>query len=932
MIDTKRLRELFDAAVQLSGPQRSEFVQNACQGNSVLRRELEQLLDCDNDEDPLAESIAATAADHLDHSAPWIGQRVGNYRVLSELGRGGMGSVFLAERADAEYETRVAIKLIRGFPTREALQRLRRERQLLAGLQHPGIARLLDGGTTESGQPYLVIEFVDGVPLNQWLLDQQADLHTRLLLFQSLCAAVHFAHQNLVVHSDLKPANVLVRADGKPVLLDFGIARLVDAGAGDSRPTELRAFTPDYASPEQLAGGSVSSASDVYALGLLLYEMLCGESYRGVVRSQTGRTRRPSRTALASNQSWLRADAAVLRGDLDHVVAQALQEDPVRRYSSAAALSQDIERYFAGKPLDAVPDRSAYRIGKFLRRHKLASAMTGMLLLAMLGFGWWLAAERAHAVRAEQAARIEADTANHVTDFLLGLFRQADPETARGKEPSVREVLDQGRDRIDAELAGQPVVRARLLTRLGEIYTSIGQPKSSIALLQQAVSLLREPNTDPLALAFGLNELCRAFNLAADYAPARKACEEGLSIRRAHRPPSHPDLGHSYNSLGIVEQEQGNAAAAEENFRKALAIFESAGPESREDLASTQHNLGYAAAHRGDYVAAQRAYAAALTEKRLLFGDAHPRTLNSLLGIANAEVGLGQNDAARRDFEAILALRIKVHGAESIDVARTHNELASLLQDSGELASADAHYAQAQQLYERLLPADALDHAVNANNRATLAEDRGDVPLARSLYQRSYDLRSAKLALGDPARVRSETNFARFLLQTGEQDAARPLLLSLSGVPALRALNAKESFDLAMLAIEGQLFNKQLSAAEQALRELPPPQGAMEFRRRLRHGDALARCLALQKRPVEALAAYSTAIDELTRRLGPSHPVQARAAVTLAGYLLATGDLVQGRERLRVALSVLRNSQVPTSPALNEAMRLAKLVGMPPTG
>ena len=302
MSDIRRVRELFDRAAALPKADRIAYLTRVCGDDAALLAEVASLLACDDTQlDPIAASVAATAASHFDSARPWLGRRVGNYRIIEELGRGGMGSVYLAERADREYEHRVAIKVIRGFPSADALDRLRRERQVLAGLVHPNIARLLDGGTTAEGQPFLVIEYIDGTTLPQWLAEKQPPLHERLRLFAQLCLAVHHAHQNLIVHRDLKPGNVMVRGDGAPVLLDFGIAKLIAPPSDGMPATAFRAFTEDYASPEQLSGGVVTTASDVYALGLILYEVLCGEHYACAERAQPWRLHRPSLVAADSN-------------------------------------------------------------------------------------------------------------------------------------------------------------------------------------------------------------------------------------------------------------------------------------------------------------------------------------------------------------------------------------------------------------------------------------------------------------------------------------------------------------------------------------------------------------------------------------------------------------------------------------------------------
>ncbi len=924
MADIVRVRELFDRCAALPAPERIDYLKRVCGDDAELCAEVASLLACDDTQvDPLAESVAASAASHFDSAKPWLGRRVGSYRIVNELGRGGMGSVYLAERADREYENRVAIKLIRGFPTSEALDRLRRERQVLAGLVHPNIARLLDGGSTDEGQPFLVIEFVDGVPLSRWTEKEQPSLQRRLRLFQQLCLAVHHAHQNLIIHRDLKPANVMVRADGTPVLLDFGIAKLVSTGPMDERVTSLRAFTEDYASPEQLAGGTVTTASDIFALGLILYELLCGERYKIHLISNGARTGRPSRVAAASERTWLRRDAKTIAGDLDHIVRRALSEEPQHRYSSAAALANDVERFFNGEALEAGPNRLGYRVRKFVRRHRAAVAAGGLALIAIVAASTWLAIERQRALHAEHQATIEAQSAEQVTNFLLGLFRSAAPESTRGHDTTARELLDNGRMSLNESLADQPQVRGRLMSALGEIYTSIGQPQRSIELLDQAVAIFRSTNADPLRLAVALNESCRAYTAQSDYVRAALACREALSIRLANLRADHPDIGHTYEALGVVEQSQGDMSAAEADYRRALEIFSDGGPEQREGAASAHHDLGFLAAHAGDYTTALKEYRIAYDMKHTLFGDAHPSTLNSLNGLAQTEQALGDFDASRRDFEDVLRLRIRVHGIESNPVAHTHNDLAALMQDMGDYAGAEQHYRDAYDLHNRLLAPDSMDLATTANNLGTLFEDRGDFAAAIPMFERSLQIRSAKFKPPHPSLARAQHNLARCLFEMGKVDEAEPLLTeALTARRALQTMPA-ERFDSELLAADIALATRDPAAAS-ALRALNPPNGAGNYRRRARYADSLARAAAGRGDFVEAREDAERALLALREKLPPDHPLCAQAAVRESDYAIKLSDNEAARRLLVSALPVLRRELVATAPDRRSAEALAQ--------
>jgi serine/threonine protein kinase len=432
------IEELFHAAVELPPNERGDFLASACGGDVSLRAEIEKLIDGDDRAGSFIETPPAldktTIALPEPDAESITGLRLGAYEVTREIGRGGMGTVYLAARADEEFRKRVAIKLVTaGFDHESIIQRFRNERQILAGLDHPNIARLLDGGTTESGAPYFVMEYIEGQTIRDYCDSHRLSTIERLKLFRTVCSAVHFAHQNLIVHRDIKPANILVTADGTPKLLDFGVAKLLSpiAQATDITEVTSRMMTPEYASPEQARGETITTASDVYSLGVLLYELLTGhrpyrvdsrslieiieaiceqepakpstvigrtETSPGAGRTEVTLTPEAVSDARDSEPHRLRRE---LEGDLDNIVLKAMRKEPQRRYASVEQFSEDIKRYFKGLPVIARRDTLSYRTSKFIARHKAGVAAAALLIIALLG-GAVTTLWQAHVARQER--------------------------------------------------------------------------------------------------------------------------------------------------------------------------------------------------------------------------------------------------------------------------------------------------------------------------------------------------------------------------------------------------------------------------------------------------------------------------------------------------------------------------------------------------
>lgn len=549
-----RVSELFDRVADLDAPERERVLAAECADDPTLRADVDRLLAADERTCPVDRDIAAQASSLLLEGDPHEheGERFGPYRIVRLLAQGGMGRVYLAEREGEDFAQTVALKLVGGYGSFDAAVARRRfldERRILARLQHRHIARLLDGGVGPEAQPWFAMEFVDGAPLTDWCDARKLGVPDRLELFAKVCDAVDHAHRFFIVHRDIKPGNVLVDTSGEPKVLDFGIAKLLDEGAAERTGSTIL-MTPDYAAPEQIRGGHISTATDVYGLGAVLFELLTGRKpFADPLAS-----REPPQASRVATEAGARAGERAqarsttphalrkhLRGDLDRILRTALDPDPARRYRSAARLADDLRAVVAGRAISLRSD-TGYRMRVFLRRHRLgaaAAAASVLALVATTGWALWQRQQAAeHAFEAERQAEVakrEALAAQSVSELLISAFDAATPsERSSVAEPTAKDVLDASAARVTQELAEAPAVRARMQLLLGRAYFRLGHAAKALALMEAARQGFMSKavnNPDLAAVAMGQMAEIEMEQMHADRAEPTSASQWATPIR-----------------------------------------------------------------------------------------------------------------------------------------------------------------------------------------------------------------------------------------------------------------------------------------------------------------------------------------------------------------------------------------------------------------
>jgi eukaryotic-like serine/threonine-protein kinase len=761
----KQVKALFESVLDQPPAQRPEFLREKCPDDAI-RLEVEKLLEnyaeAGNflsvpamnprvaiprevpDTRPIGDSSSGAPSGAATSAAVRLGEALGNYRIVSRLGEGGMGQVWLAEQT-GPLQRQVALKLIRvGLYDDSVLQRFESERQSLASMSHPSIAKVFDAGTTPDGQPYFAMEYVPGLPITEYCDKKKLTIPERLDLFVQVCEGVQHAHQKAIMHRDLKPANILVvEVDGKPTprIIDFGLARATARSAsGRDHLTQVGMFmgTPGYMSPEQASPElqDIDTRTDVYSLGVILYELLTGFLPSDVrqgdqaladklkrlrdqdppLPSTKVRSERDSSSAKAEERGTDPGQlVSLLRGDLDWITMKALERDRARRYGTPSKLATDIGHYLRHEPVTARPATAAYQVGKYVRRHRFGVAVAAVMVALLAGFAVMQAIQLRRTTR-------ERDRANRITDFMVGMFKVSDPSEARGNQITAREILDKASRDIHGGLSRDPEVQAQMMNVMGGVYDNLGLYPQAASLYSDAVQVrkrvLGTENPDTLRSMHGL---ARPLREQGKYAEAEKLQRETLDIQRRVVGPEHPDTLSSSTELAIILYNQARYPEAEKLAQQALVderrVLGNEAPETlwcMDVLASIYFD-------ENRLPDSEKLYREAVDTRRRVLGPDHPDTLAVMDGYATTLATEHRNDEAEKLLRETLSARQRVLGPDHRDTVMSMNNLSTMLFMEGRYDDADKLERQALDIQRRVLGPNHPDTAMSIYNLGGIA-------------------------------------------------------------------------------------------------------------------------------------------------------------------------------------------------------------------
>ncbi|MEM9300616.1 MAG: serine/threonine-protein kinase [Pseudomonadota bacterium] len=779
--DFARLDALFNEAVALTGAARDRFIDDRCDGQTA--HQLRAMLAADDSGEDL---LAAVIALEGEANEP-LPTRIGPFEIEGLIGAGGMGRVYRGSRRVDDAVQTVAIKLLQtGVSSPSLIERFRVERSLLARLNHPNIAGLIDAGEAERGLPYVAMEYVDGESLTAYAEHQELRLEAVLALFRQLGEAVAYAHRNLVVHRDLKPDNVIVDAAGHLKLLDFGIAKQLPRH-GDAEPgtlTRAGAMTPPYAAPEQIRGEPVTTQSDVYALGVVLYELLTGRlPYRVTADAdalELGRqicdTQPQPPSTRQSGARSARLPRRRLRGDLDRIVLKALRKEPERRYESVDALLEDIDRFLEGRPVSARPDALGYRLGKFLTRNPLGAALGVLLLTTLIAFAVTAGWQALRLAEERDRARQEAAAANAVADFMVDIFRVSDPRESASGDLSARDLLDRAAATIEAEADLDPLLRARLMHVIGLSFSNIGDYERGMAMLTGALALReRELGPTSLAVSDSLNRIGNFHRMYGRLDLAEPALERALEIRRSLDLGPSYDLADAHNNFGLFQYELWQNERALQLLDQAIDLHRRSPTPNRASIATAMHNQALALNRLARYSEAKARIEEALALKRELGLEARSTYANSLAVLGTVEQNRGEFQAAWTDRQASLEIRRAVYPGAHPNLVSGLVGLAALAIDRRRMEEADAWLAEALTIALETGGENSLLEA-----RVRMVEGRRGLAkrepaAAQMAFRRAVEIRNGRLRQDHPSRWAAQLGLADALLLAGDPAGAAPL-------------------------------------------------------------------------------------------------------------------------------------------------------------
>ena len=804
----QKVKEIFHAALELSANEREPFIKNACGADENLLKEVETLFEAHDEAERFIEKPAiAPMTDLIEDSASFSreGQIIGAYKIEREIGKGGMGAVYLAERADQEFEKKVAVKLIkRGYDTDEIIKRFRSERQILATLEHPFITRLIDGGATDDGLPYLVMDYVEGLPLTQFADKNELSINERLKLFLQICSAVQYAHRNLIIHRDLKPSNILVGADGTPRLLDFGIAKLTATNAAQTLEktfTVFQAMTPEYASPEQVSGAIVTTSSDIYSLGVILYELLTGHrpfSFKTktpdeisrvitdtiptkpseVLEREKGRKGERGNIELSSTVSpspYLPFSPSQLRGDLDNIILMAMRKEPERRYSSVEQFADDINKYLNELPVIAQEDTFSYRAGKFIKRNKAGVAAGAGIAISLIAGLAATARQAKIARRQRDKARSEARKAEKINQFLQKMLNSADPRTG-SKDVKVIEVLSIAAESIEKDFVNQPELVADLQTTLGLTYLSLAQLDSAERFLKNALEIRLKlfPRLSE-EVALSLRNYGRLLQAKGDLKAAESLYIESLETLRRLKGSRNLMVAEVLDNLGYLVAIKGENERALRLHDEEFEIRREILGENHVDVAKSLEKLGSVMSIMDDRENSEPILRKSLKILQNVYGKEHPDIALSMVNLAGTIYPKHPEEAERLCRES-LAMRRKLLGEEHPDVAWSLYNLAYVLINRDKFAEAEENVRQALAKRGANLPDEnpVVGSCFLLLGRTLLAQDRFDE--AHTAFEKCLNLRLATLPADHWLLATTRSFLGESLIYLGEAERGKQMM------------------------------------------------------------------------------------------------------------------------------------------------------------
>ncbi|MEM8930354.1 MAG: serine/threonine-protein kinase [Acidobacteriota bacterium] len=812
----RTIERLVEAALEQPPEGRGAYVGEACHGDPTLEAEVVAVLDAHGRADGFLATPPEALFEVLDRG-PAPGETVRGYTVERELGSGGTSRVVLASRSDGAFDKRVALKIIkRGLETRAMLERFRQERQILADLDHPGIARLLDGGALPDGRPYLVMDYVEGQTIDRYCDHHRLGVDARLERFADVCRAVHHAHRRLVVHRDLKPSNIMVTDAGVVKLLDFGIAKLVDP---DRRATlteqTIGPMTPIYASPEQRRGEPITIASDVYSLGLLLGELLTGRRPRHPDLDEPGSEPEP-----AEGEAWAarRGETVAslrrrLRGDLDTIIARALADDPERRYASVLQLAEDVERHRRRQPVLARRDSTMYRVRRFVERHRLGVLSTGLVVLLLLAAAVWTTQQAIALAHQRDRVALERDRAERVTGFFADVLALAAPTTAGRPDASVREVLDRGLAEYERDLVDQPLIQATVLHAAGDVYRRLGAFDRAETLLRRALDLRQEHLGEHPDVAESQLRLGQVLRESHGVAEAEALQHEALATLDATVGEGDTRRPQVLSELSWFAMHRGELVEAEARARRALDLdrrFRS------EDAAARVRNLtmlGHVLRRGGDLDGAEVVLQEAWQLDREVLGDGAAGTSSALDALALVFVARGRHAAAIELFDAQVAARSAVYGSDHAKVAYSLDRLGRSQAALGLFDVAERSLRGSLEIRRRASGERTTPVAVSWNSLGELWLAAGRWDDAETALRTTLDILNEVLPAESPQLSRPMVPLADVLIARGRPDEA--VVLARRAV----ALRHADSGDAAFRAEARAVLDRALRAASPASRE-----------------------------------------------------------------------------------------------------------------